>query len=193
MSEQTETDLQHLVALYSSTYRYHQYMIEHRPRVWHPWETLWDVHSWIKPLSEVRAHMREAQWSVPFKVPRQVRQSYDYHPDVYEPCIYLLECYANLTRSDETTDVECPPAPQVWSVEHAAIWVQAHQDLIEMRTVLRDRHVEWLVFAMDAELPLLWLDSAQKQLNDLWDDNHQTFLSKEQGNTTESVVSSGCD
>ena len=183
-SKQSEDDLQHLVDLYRSIYRYHQYMIDHRPHVWHPWETLWDVHSWIEPLSEIRSHMQAAQWKVPFEVPLQVSQSYDYLPEVYEPCIYLLECYKNSTKNTSTIS-ECPLPPRFWSVEYAAIWVQAHQDLIQMRRVLNDRHMDRLLTTIDAELPSKWLTAAQQQLDSLWNNDFQSFLPKREN---ESVV-----
>ena len=182
-SEQSEDDVQRLVDLYTSIYRYHHYMVEQRPHLWHPWESLRDVHSWIQPLSSIRNHMKAAQWKIPFEVPPQVLHSYDYHPDVYGPCVYLLECYANSTRKNETSSPpgtsSCPPRPQVWSVEHAAIWIQAHRDLLEMRRVLRDRHADWLLVSMDPVLPTQWLTSAQEQLERLWSHEHGSFLPKQ--------------
>eukprot|EP00545_Synedropsis_sp_CCMP1620_P000526 CAMPEP_0119025102 /NCGR_PEP_ID=MMETSP1176-20130426/33131_1 /TAXON_ID=265551 /ORGANISM="Synedropsis recta cf, Strain CCMP1620" /LENGTH=560 /DNA_ID=CAMNT_0006980561 /DNA_START=42 /DNA_END=1724 /DNA_ORIENTATION=+ len=184
LSEQADEDLQHLVDLYVSIYRYHQYMIKHRPdhNVWHPWETLWDAHSWVEPLGEVRRQIRKSKWRVPFDVPEQVLQSYDYIPEVYEPCIYLLECYTNSTKNESTTT--CPPL-RIQSVEYAAIWVEAHRDLIEMYRVLKDRHLDHLLplSEMDAEQPIEWLTGAHTQLDNMWDEEHQTFLPKKDENT----------
>jgi hypothetical protein len=185
-SEQGDEDLEHLVELYVSIYRYHRYMIKNRPthNVRHPWETLWDSHSWIEPLGVVRRQIQRSKWKIPFDVPNQVLQSYDYLPEVYEPCIYLLECYANSTKNESKTS-DCPPF-QIQAVEHAAIWVEAHSDLIEMYRVLKDRHQNYLLplSATDLEQPALWLATAQDQLECLWDDGQGTFLPKGNENTT---------
>jgi hypothetical protein len=174
-SPQLEEDVQHLLELYIKIYRYHHFMVEHRPQYWHPWESLWDPHSWILPLKPIRGYMKSINWSLPFKIPHLVRNSYGYHPDVYEPSIFLLECMAAMTRNE--TDDDCPSSfKELVSVEHSAIWIQAHRDIIQMRQVLQDRHRDWELVHIDLNLPYTWLESSQQRWNRLWDENVQMYL-----------------
>lgn len=171
-SPQSKHDLQHFLELYIRIYKYHKYIMEQHD-IWHPWETLWDVHSWVEPLQEVRQQIRKAGWTVPFDIPKQVWQSYDFLPEVYGPCVYLLECKAKQQSPNETA-AACP-ALNVSSVEHAAMLVQANRDLIQMRSVLEGRHMSSLQ-EFPAELVTMWLATAEERLERLWSEQHGSYL-----------------
>jgi hypothetical protein len=162
LSPQEKRDLTNLKCLYQCLLRYHAYMMERQlaGRV-HPWETLWDFHSWVDPLEDVRQEIKARKWKMPFEIPQLVSRKYNFLKNVYEPSVYLLleKCRHNMTLC-RLYD----------SVEHAAIWAQAHLDLDQMHAILAGRHI------LADPVPKAWLRESREFLSKLWSTNHNVFL-----------------
>jgi hypothetical protein len=62
----------------------------------HPWESLVvDSTTWQVALQPTLSRIDERNWSLPFSVPKQVEDSYDYNATLYGAMIFLVECLAN--------------------------------------------------------------------------------------------------
>ena len=162
----------------------------------HPWESMINVQApiWkkevLRPAMTVITH---SNWTVPFDIPNQVKESYDYDPDVYAATIFLNECLSNQTRGNETAgefypyqyqqdnDAEesyenrivqrCPFA--MLDVGFASALAQSDEDLRRVALWLRQRDVASnFQFHKFVE----WRDQSRYVMKLLWNKNERSFL-----------------
>jgi hypothetical protein len=114
----SENDMARLRHYWESIFDYHAYLHDIVMRgcnnhteipcynILHPWESLIDSASpiWQDALQPTLTRIESLNWSLPFAVPEQVKQSYDYKETTYTAMVFLTECMANQTRNVSSTD-----------------------------------------------------------------------------------------
>ena len=176
-SDQSLEEVKFLHKLFDRLYRYHKFLATERiGRIWHPWESLMDVASLIPAMAGVRREMAERNWNMPFEIPSQVQDSYEYIKEVYEPSIYLLERHRNATDDSSNSAIVQRPFVMM-DVAYAAVWAKANQDLIQMQKVLEGRHELSRAGINNMNELNEWTESAEDLLESLWSEEHQTYRS----------------
>jgi hypothetical protein len=216
-----ESDVLQLQSYWDRIYKYHQYLHEVVMRgcdfsdsnssfdksptpcynIVHPWESLIDPTSptWDMALQPTMDHIQAINWSLPWPLPKQVEDSYQYQSGTYEAMIYLTQCLANQTTRDDDNypyqyhqDAklmedrilqECPfamldvgyasaLAQADADLLHVSFWLSAQQDLMTSRNLS--------VVSRNSKLTNMvkWKQQSEHVLDSLWDPRDQSYLSQ---------------
>lgn len=216
-----ESDVLQLQSYWDRIYKYHQYLHEVVMRgcdfsdsnssfvkgptpcynIVHPWETLIDPTSptWDTALQPTMDHIQAINWSLPWPLPKQVEESYQYQSGTYEAMIYLTQCLTNQTTRDDDTypyqyhqDAklmedrilqECPFA--MLDVGYASALAQADSDLLHVsfwlsaqQDLMTSRKLSVVSWNSKVTNMVKWKQQSEHVLDSLWDPQDQSYLSQ---------------